>query len=293
MDLVVALGLQIIYGIANLVLISLEVGDYFGMMRVINLAHGEFLMLGGYTVVVATNNGANIWFAMLILAPLVVGIVGVIVERVVIRWLYGLVDTLRLATWGLSLLIIGLVTSIFGASTSTTISPPLGVVKIGEYSSSGYELFLIGVAAVALIIVYMLLKMTRLGLVARGTMQNSEMAAALGISTSRIYMLSFGIGAAVSGLAGGLLAPLTGVLPTIGATYIAKAFITVISGGAAILAGTTSASVLLGGVNGIFAFVTGPTIGEVALLITAIVLLRLMPRGITGSFFRRACENRS
>ncbi len=288
MDLVVALGLQIIYGIANLVLISLGLAIIFGMMRVINLAHGEFLMLGGYTVVVATNNGANIWFAMLILAPLVVGIVGVIVERVVIRWLYGrMVDTL-LATWGLSLLIIGLVTSIFGASTSTTISPPLGVVKIGEYSSSGYELFLIGVAAVALIIVYMLLKMTRLGLVARGTMQNSEMAAALGISTSRIYMLSFGIGAAVSGLAGGLLAPLTGVLPTIGATYIAKAFITVISGGAAILAGTTSASVLLGGVNGIFAFVTGPTIGEVALLITAIVLLRLMPRGITGSFFRKS-----
>ena len=288
MDLVVALGLQIVYGIANLVLISLGLAIIFGMMRVINLAHGEFLMLGGYTVVVATNNGANIWFAMLVLAPLVVGIVGVIVERVVIRWLYGrMVDTL-LATWGLSLLIIGLVTSIFGASTSTTISPPLGVVKIGEYSSSGYELFLIGVAIVALIIVYMLLKMTRLGLVARGTMQNSEMAAALGISTSRIYMLSFGIGAAVSGLAGGLLAPLTGVLPTIGATYIAKAFITVISGGAAILAGTASASVLLGGVNGVFAFITGPTIGEVALLVTAIVLLRLMPRGITGSFFRKS-----
>lgn len=288
MDLVVALGLQIISGIANLVLISMGLAIIFGMMRVINLAHGEFLMLGGYTVVVATNNGVNIWVAMLLLAPLVVGIIGVVVERLVIRWLYGrMVDTL-LATWGLSLLFIGLVTSIFGASTTTTISPPLGVVEIGQYSSSGYELFLIGVAAVVLLVVYMLLKMTRLGLVARGTMQNDEMAAALGVSTSRIYMLSFGIGAAVSGLAGGLMAPLTGVLPTIGATYIAKAFITVISGGAAILAGTASASVLLGGINGVFAFLTGPTLGEVALLLTAIVLLRLMPRGITGSFFRKS-----
>ncbi|NKC11478.1 MAG: branched-chain amino acid ABC transporter permease [Gammaproteobacteria bacterium] len=288
MDFALALGLQIIAGIANLVLISLGLAIIFGMMRVINLAHGEFLMLGGYTVVVATNNGVNIWFAMLILAPLVVGIIGVVVERTLIRWLYGrMVDTL-LATWGLSLLLIGLVTSIFGASTTTTISPPLGVVEIGEYTSSGYELFLIAVAIVLLIMVYAALRLTRLGLIARGTMQNAEMASALGVSTSRIYMLSFGIGAAVSGLAGGLLAPLTGVLPTIGATYIAKAFITVISGGAAILAGTASASIFLGGVNGIFAFWTGPTFGEVALLLAAIVLLRLMPRGITGSIFRKS-----
>ena len=119
MDLVIALGLQIIYGIANLALISLGLAIIFGMMRVINLAHGEFLMLGGYTVVVATNNGVNIWIAMLVLAPLIVGVIGVIVERLLIRWLYGrMVDTL-LATWGLSLLFIGLVTTIFGASTAS------------------------------------------------------------------------------------------------------------------------------------------------------------------------------
>ena len=130
--------------------------------------------------------------------------------------------------------------------------------------------------------------MTTLGLVARGTMQNAEMASALGVSTSRTYMITFGLGAAISGLAGGLLAPITGVLPTIGSVYIAKAFITVISGGMAILAGTTSASVLLGGINGIISFVTGPTMGEVALLVAAIILLRLMPRGITGSIFRKS-----
>jgi branched-chain amino acid transport system permease protein len=288
MDLVASLALQIVYGIANLALVSLGLAIIFGMMRVINLAHGEFLMMGGYTVLVATNAGVNIWVAMLVLAPLVVGAIGVIVERLVIRWLYGrMVDTL-LATWGLSLLFIGLVTSIFGASTATTISAPLGVVTIGEYTSSGYELFLIVLTVGLCLAVYAVLKLTSLGLVARGTMQNAEMAAALGVSTSRIYMITFGLGAAVSGLAGALLAPVTGVLPTIGAVYIAKAFITVISGGAAILAGTASASILLGGVNGIMAFATGPTIGEVALLVTAIVLLRLMPRGITGTLFRKS-----
>ena len=288
MDLFFSLALQIIYGIANLALISLGLAIVFGMMRVINLAHGEFLMLGGYTVVVATNNGVNLWLAMLVLAPLVVGIIGLIVERCLIQWLYGrMIDTL-LATWGLSLLFIGIITSIFGASTSTVISPPLGAVTIGEYTSSGYELFLIFVVIVLLILVYLTLKFTSLGLVARATMQNADMAACLGISTSRIYMVTFSLGAAVSGLAGGLLAPITGVLPNIGVIYIAKAFITVISGGSAILAGTTSASVLLGGVNGVMSYVTGPTFGEVALLFTAIILLRLMPTGITGQFFRKS-----
>lgn len=288
MDQVVALVIQLVYGVANLALISLGLAIIFGMMRVINLAHGEFLMLGGYTVVVATNNGVNLWVAMLILAPLVVGMIGVVVERLLIRWLYGrMVDTL-LATWGLSLLLIGIVTSIFGASTATTVSVPIGVIRIGDYSVSGYDIFLIGVTLGLLAAVYAVLKLTRLGLVARGTMQNAEMASALGVSTSRIYMITFGLGAAVTGLAGGLLAPVTGVLPTIGATYIAKAFITVISGGASILAGTAAGSVLLGLVNGIFSFLTGPTFGEVALLLAAIVLLRLMPRGITGRFFRKS-----
>lgn len=288
MDLVVAVLFQLIYVISNLALISLGLAIIFGMMRVINLAHGEFLMLGGYTVVVATNAGINIWVSMLILAPLVVGIIGVIVERLLIRWLYGrMVDTL-LATWGLSLLLVGIVTSIFGASTGTTVSPPLGVVRIGDYSASGYELFLVVVTIVLLFGVWLTLRFTKLGLLARGTMQNAEMASALGVSTSRIYMITFGLGAAVSGLAGGLLAPMTGVLPTIGATYIAKAFITVISGGSAILAGTTAGSVLLGGINGVFSFVAGSTFGEIALLMAAIILLRLMPRGITGRFFRKS-----
>jgi len=288
LDQLVALALQILYGVANLVLISMGLAIIFGMMRVINLAHGEFLMLGGYTVVIATNNGVNLWLAMLVLAPLVVGVIGVIVERLLIRFLYGrMVDTL-LATWGLSLLFVGLITTIFGAQTATTISPPIGAIRIGAYTSSGYELFLIVVAILLAAAVFAVLRYTKLGLVARGTMQLADIASTLGVSTSRVYATTFGLGAAVSGFVGGLLAPVTGVLPTIGAAYIAKAFITVISGGSAILAGTASASVLLGSVNSIISYITGPTIGEVALLLCAIVLLRLMPQGITGRIFRKS-----
>ncbi len=288
MDFAAALVLQILYGVANLALIALGLAIIFGMMRVINLAHGEFLMLGGYTVVVSTNAGINLWVAMLVLAPLVVGIVGVIVERVLIRFLYGrMVDTL-LATWGLSLFLIGLITTIFGAQTASTISPPIGAIPIGGFSVSGYEVFLILVTLALIGGVFCVLRYTKLGLLARGTMQRADMAAALGVSTDRIYMITFGLGSAVAGLAGGLLAPITGVVPTIGSAYIAEAFITVISGGAAILAGTAAAASLLGVVNGVVTFLTGPTIGEVAMLLTAVVLIRLMPRGITGRFFRKS-----
>src|SRR5499426_1282650 len=285
MDLAAVLALEILNGIASLVLISVGLAIVFGMMRVINLAHGEFLMLGGYAAIVATNRGVNIWIAMLVVAPIVVGIIGVIAERLIIRVLYGrMIDTL-LATWGLSLFFVGLVTTIFG-NTVAGIGAPLGSVAVGRYSISLYRLVLIGVAAAILVAIYVVLRTTRLGLVARGTMENPGMAAALGVSPPRVYAATFGVGAALTGLAGGLLAPISGVLPTVGAAYVAKAFITVISGGTAIMAGTASAASLFGSVNLLLTYLTTPVIGEAGLLAAAILLLRVLPHGITGKLFR-------
>jgi branched-subunit amino acid ABC-type transport system permease component len=287
MDFALVVAIEILNAVASLMLISIGLAIIFGMMRIINLAHGEFLMLGGYAAITATKAGINIWIAMLVVAPLVVGVIGIIVERCVIRFLYGrMVDTM-LATWGLSLLFVGLVTTIFG-NTTAGISSPLGAMTIGSYSVSLYTLFIVAVAAVVALGIWLLLKKTRFGLIARGTMQNADMAAALGLSPPRVYMVTFGIGAALAGLAGGVLAPITGVVPTIGVAYVAKAFITVIGGGASILAGTLSASTLFGTVNQLATFATTPVIGEVALLFTAIVLVRLMPQGITARFFRRS-----
>jgi branched-subunit amino acid ABC-type transport system permease component len=285
-DLVALLAIQVLYAIASLALISIGLAIIFGMMRVINLAHGEFLMLGGYAAIVATGHGVNIWLSMLVVAPVVVGIIGVIIERTIIRFLYGrMIDTM-LATWGLSLLLVGLTTAIFG-NTTVGISAPLGSFEIGAYRISTYTLVVIAVAFVVLAAIFVTMRWTRLGLIARGTMQNANMAAALGVNPPRVYAITFGIGAALSGLAGAVLAPVSGVFPTIGVAYVAKSFITVIGGGAAILSGTISAATLFGTINQIATFATTPVFGEVALLGAAIVLIRLLPQGITGRFFRR------
>jgi len=252
------------------------------------MAHGEFMMLGGYSAILATNQwGVPIWISMLVIAPLTVGVFGAVIERVIIRHLYGrMIDTM-LATWGLSLALIGAATMLFG-NTTLGISSPLPSVSIGSYSTSGYSLFMIVFAIGLLGALWLLLRFTTLGLCARATMQNARMAAALGSNPGKIYSLTFGLGAALSGLGGALLAPITGVIPTIGVSFIAKAFITVIGGGSAIIAGTLSASTLFGTISQLVTYFSTPVFGAVALLLSAIVLLRLLPQGITGRFFRRS-----
>jgi len=287
MDLMLAVGLQVLTGVATLVIVSLGLAVVFGMMRVINLAHGEFMMLGAFAAVLATGAGLSLWLAMLVVAPLAVGLFGLVVERLVIRRLYGrMVDTM-LVTWGLSLALVGGMTMLVG-NTVAGVSAPLGSVAIGGFRTSGYELFLIAAAVALSLALWAMLRFTRWGLVARGTMQDAEIASALGVAPDRVYAATFAAGAALSGLAGALLAPLSGVVPTMGAAYIARAFITVITGGASILAGTLSASALLGTVTTLGTFVSTPVLGEVAMLLVAVVLLRLLPRGITGRIMRRA-----
>ena len=282
MDFAAILILQVLGAIANLILICLGLAVIFGMMRIINLAHGEFIMLGAYTALVATGHGVNFWIAAFVLAPLVVGGIGLIVESLVIRHLYGRMIDALLASWGISLLFIGLITVIFGNTTSSQMAPPFAALRIGDYSIGGYELFLIAVAALLVALLWAALRFTKFGLVARGTLRNPDMAAALGVDPARVYMATFALGAALSGLAGALLAPLVAVLPTMGAAFIAKAFITVISGGGAVIAGTVGAATLLGGINSLASTVATPVIGEVALLVAAIILLRILPRGLTG-----------
>jgi len=228
MDYFFIVVLQLAVTIANLALISIGLAIVFGMMRVINFAHGEFLMLGGYSAIISNRAGVNLWIAIFIVAPVVVGAVGILLERLVIRHLYGrMIDTM-LATWGISLALIGLVTVIFG-NTVSGISPPLGSLAVGKYAIGVYELLLVAVAAALFTAGWFVLRHTSLGLIARGTMQDREMSASLGIDPGRVYATTFAVGAAVTGLSGALIAPIVGVVPTIGAMYIAKAFITVIS----------------------------------------------------------------
>ncbi|MCG8360960.1 MAG: branched-chain amino acid ABC transporter permease [Kiloniellales bacterium] len=280
MQLVLVYGYQILFAFSLFILISLGLAVIFGMMRVINLAQGEFIMLGAYGCTVITNAGSPLWLSI-ILSGLIVGAIGILAERTVIRFLYGRVLDTLLATWGLSLLIVGIVTTVFGPQTES-VPQTLGKVTVGDFAIATYSLLMIVIAFGLLAATYALWRYTKVGLVVRGTMQNPTMARALGVNTERVYMLTFGFGAMLTGLAGAILVPLFGASPTMGVFYVAKAFITVISGGHLPLLGTLSASGLFGSIDGLVSYTTASVLGEIAVLVVAIVLLRLLPQGITG-----------
>jgi urea transport system permease protein len=287
MSITLIILIQTLSSIAVLALLSVGLGVIFGMMRVMNLAHGELLMLGAYSVLVSTKAGINVFVSIFIIAPLTVGIFGIIMERLIFRHLYGRIFDTLLATWGLSLLITGMMTMVFGGAIQG-ITTPLGSLQIGNIKESMYRLFIIGVVIILFIVGYVVLKFTRWGLIARATMGNPAQASLLGVNPRTVYSITFGTGAALSGLAGAVLAPISGVLPTMGAAYVAKAFITVIGGGTAVLAGTASAACVFGTVDQVFTYYISGVVGEVALLVAAVILLRIMPEGITGTIFRRS-----
>jgi urea transport system permease protein len=182
-------------------------------------------------------------------------------------------------------MIVGATTMIFG-NTIAGVASPLGSFTVGAFQSSLYTPFLAVMAVLLMATVWAVMRYTRVGLIARAVMQNPDMAATLGVNPTRVYMATFGAGAAMSGLAGGLLAPIAGVVPTMGAAYIAKAFITVVGGGTSILWGLITASGLFGFINQIAAFLTTPVFGEVILFVAAVGLIRMLPTGISGKFFK-------
>lgn len=277
--------IDVLFAIASLGLLSLGLAIIYGMMGIINLAQGEFIMLGAYTVVLSANHGLGLW-AGIALAPVAVGTLGLLVERCIIRFLYGrLLDTM-LATWGLSLGLIAAVSLILGPTTEG-VGTPLGHFTLGGYAVAVYDLFVIAAAAACVALTWAIFKFTKFGLIARGTMQNANMVAALGIHPPTVYMATFAFGSALAGLAGAVMAPLTGVVPTLGLAFIAKVFITVTAGGTAIFAGMLGAAALLGAVESAVSFLYTPIYGQVAMLLVALVLLRIAPQGISGLWQRR------
>ena len=280
MDQIAVTVIGVLFAVSTLVLLALGLAVIFGMMGVLNLAQGELLMLGAYTVLIATSHGLSVWVGIL-LAPIVVGAIGVMFERSIIRFLYGRpLDTL-LATWGLSLLLIGAVTLIMGPTTEG-VATPLGSIEIGRYGFSVYRLVVIVISVGAVLATYLVLRYTRFGLIARATMQAPRLVAVSGIEPRLVYMGTFGCGAALAGLAGAVMAPLTGVVPSMGLAFIAKIFITVMVGGSTVLLGTAASAGVLGLVESATSYASTPIYGQVAMLTVALVLLRLLPNGMSG-----------
>jgi branched-chain amino acid transport system permease protein len=284
MDSVANLLIGILQNVSLLVILAIGLAVIFGMMGVINFAHGEFLMLGAFFTLTGVRAGLNVWLAM-VLATLAMGLFGLIVERALIQHLYGRLEATMLATFGLSLILVQVAVLIWGTSTQG-IDTPFGSFRIGAYAFSVYRVALIGFALLLLGVVYWVFTRTRFGTMARAATQNADMARALGINASRVNMGTFAFGAALAGAGGALVAPITAVAPSMGGAFIARSFMTVVVGGPAALTGTASSSALLGTIQRIVSDQLSAVLGTLSLLVVAIVLLRLMPTGLSGRWGR-------
>jgi urea transport system permease protein len=287
MDAIIVVLLSAMTSISMLLLASMGLAVVFGLMRIINMAHGEFLMIGAFaTITLVRHFGVPIWIAVLA-APIVSALISMVVEILLIRPLYGrrLVDTL-LVTFGLSLVLFQLAVDIFG-TTSPGIPTPLGAITIGRYSVSTYTLLLPVLTALIMVGIYLVFTRTKYGLLARASAEKPQMAAALGVNSAQINLITFSFGCGLAGLGGGLLAPIVAVSPSLGQSYIGQAFMTVITGGQAFLLGTLASSALLGALQNIVSQISTTFWGLATLFLAAIVLLRFLPQGISRSWKRQ------
>lgn len=270
---------QLLDNFAFMVLCALGLSIIFGMMGIINLAHGEFIMLGAYITT---------FMARIVALPLAVicgalgvGAFGYVVDRLVISRLYNRPLDSVVVTWGISLLMSQGMLILFGAFL-TGLTTPLGTFTVGENSYPVYRVLLAVIAVALLIGVYLLFMRTRFGLESRATMQNPQHAGSAGINTSRIYSITFMLGSALTGLAGGLYAPTMAVTPTMGQAFQTQSMMTVIVGGANPLVGTVLAGTLLGSVQGSLSVIRGVFYGRIGMLLVTIIVIRLMPSGFSG-----------
>jgi branched-chain amino acid transport system permease protein len=286
----IATALSILYQFgtngAFLLLSALGLIVILGMMNIINLAHGELMMLGAYSATTAVQHGMPFPIAVLV-AFVAVGLFGAVLERVVVRRFYGRELGALVVTWGISLILSQGSLLLFGPFMPS-IQIPGGFLRAGYYSFSVYWLSLIAVCVVVIAALWWLYNRTTFGLQARATMQNAAMARALGVDTGWIYMLTFSLGAGLAGFSGALLAPTTSIMPFMGQQFVAPAFITVVVGGAAnVIAGAVGSSVLLSLVRTPIGFMFGSFLGLVALLLAALIIIRLMPDGISAWLQKR------
>jgi urea transport system permease protein len=270
-----------------LLLAAIGLAITFGVMGVINMAHGEMVMLGAYATYVVqillppSLQSWSLAFAIP-LAFVVSGLVGIAIERLVIRFLYTRPLETLLATWGVSLILQQLVRSLFGASNRQVSNPPFmsGAFDVGGLSITTNRLWIIVLSALVFIGLQLVLRATPFGLQMRAVTQNRRMAASMGISTARIDMLAFGLGSGVAGIAGVALSQIDNVSPNLGQGYIIDSFMVVVFGGVGNLWGTAFGALLIGLANKLLEPLIGAVQGQIVLLIFIILFIQRRPRGL-------------
>ena len=274
-----------------LLLAALGLAITYGLMGVINMAHGELIMIGAYTTFVVQNlfrahaPGAFDWYlAFAVPASFVVSaLVGMALERLVIRWLYGRPLETLLATWGISLMLIQAVRTIFGAQNVQVENPSFmsgGIEAITGVVMPWSRIVIIFFAVAVLVAMWLLLTRTRLGLFVRGVTQNRAMASCVGVPTARVDTWAFGLGSGVAGLAGCALSQIGNVGPDLGQGYIVDSFMVVVLGGVGQLAGTVYAALGLGFANKFLEAWQGAVLAKIAVLVFIIVFIQKRPQGL-------------
>jgi len=273
-----------------LALAAIGLAITFGVMGVINMAHGEMVMLGAYTTfvvqeVIRTRNPALFDYSLAIAIPLafmVSGVVGILVERCIIRFLYGRPLDSLLATWGLSLILQQAVRTGFGANNREVGAPSWmsGAFQVGQMTITYNRLWIIVFTFLVFIALLGLLRLTRLGLEMRAVTQNRQMAAAVGIRTGRIDALTFGLGSGIAGIAGVALSQIDNVSPNLGQSYIIDSFMVVVFGGVGNLWGTLVGAFTLGIANKFLEPFAGAVLGKITILVLIILFIQKRPRGL-------------
>lgn len=257
----------------------------WGLMGVINLAHGEFLMVGAYSALTATQIGLPYPLAIPF-AVVITMMIGAIVEVLIIRRLYGRIFDTMLATWGLSMIFNQGAVLLFGTVTPG-IGMPKGVIQIGNYSLAAYPLAMIGVAALMVTFVYFLMIKTVYGMKARASIQSPQMAQAIGIESTRVNTMTFAVGCGLAGFAGAILLPIIPATPSMGLFFAVKGFLTVVVAGPVTLTGTALAALGIGGGASITASFMTSVIGDVFFFLITALLLWLFPMGISAKWRRK------
>jgi branched-chain amino acid transport system permease protein len=265
------------------VLLAIGLSLIFGLMTVVNFAHGSFFMLGAYLGVFLLGLSGSFWVALAV-APLMVGTLGLGVERVLMRPLYGRsLDDPLLLTFALSLVLIEAVRLIWGKIGLSFNAPPelATAVDLGFSLFPLYRLFVIAVTAVVLLLVWLFLARTNLGLIIRAGSRDPLMVRALGIDFGRIRLLVFGIGTTLAGLAGVLAAPMRGVYADMGVTVVIESFVVIVIGGMGSLVGAVVAGLLIGELVALTAYFA-PKLAEIVVFIFMAVILLVRPSGLFG-----------
>ncbi len=273
-----------------LLLAAIGLAITFGVMGVINMAHGEMVMLGAYTTFVVQEviRARAPWlfdWSLAIALPaafLVAGAVGIAIERGVIRFLYGRPLETLLATWGISLILQQAVRTAFGPTNREVGAPSFmsGAFELGGLAITYNRLWIIVFAGLVFAALLAILKLTPMGLQMRAVTQNRRMASAMGIRTGRIDALTFGLGSGVAGLAGVALSQIDNVSPNLGQSYIIDSFMVVVFGGVGNLWGTLVGAMTLGVANKLLEPYAGAVLGKIALLVCIILFIQKRPRGL-------------